>query len=385
MRYAPELIPLSRIGTLRHTTYMGAYSFDDASLFRAAEAAARADVLRPARAPWLSGTSTASISRLLFTRVLPGSAVVLASFTLPGLSLGAGFLAQAPSSRAGQSQTAKLAPAPTTPTAPTVRAAPVNTASARPRLRFIIAPDAAPARPTGASSTGASAGRIAPLAVPPRPVAAPVLLPDAAAAPVAMAATSARPLADAVSAAPKAAALAPLPSTAQPAFVAAPAAAKVPAGSVSASVPAAPPAAIAPLPQAKPQLPATAAGRVDALRVDVKSQLLARIDGKSAGKIDFRQTDAGLQVRLGSIADLLGDRYDAAQLARIRASSASNVYISLAELQAQGIPISYDPVYDEFNVGTLDTRPKARMKVHMDQISTPERGLGSTAMEQVRR
>ena len=121
------------------------------------------------------------------------------------------------------------------------------------------------------------------------------------------------------------------------------------------------------------------------MRVDVTAQLLTCVDGKTAGKVDFRQTDAGLQVRLGSIVDLLGDRYDAGQIARIRASSASNVYLPLAQLQAQDIPISYDPVYDEFNVGTIDARPKARLKVHMDQITTPERGLGSTAMEQVRR
>jgi hypothetical protein len=121
------------------------------------------------------------------------------------------------------------------------------------------------------------------------------------------------------------------------------------------------------------------------LRVDVTAQLLTCVDGKTAGKVDFRQTDAGLQVRLGSIVDLLGDRYEAGQIARIRASSGSNVYLPLAQLQAQGIPISYDPVYDEFNVGTIDARPKARLKVHMDQITTPERGLGSTAMEQVRR
>ena len=54
-------------------------------------------------------------------------------------------------------------------------------------------------------------------------------------------------------------------------------------------------------------------------------------------------------------------------------------------LQAQGVPISYDPVYDEFNVGLTDTRPKAARKVHMDQISAPERGIGATGMDQVRR
>ncbi len=49
---------------------------------------------------------------------------------------------------------------------------------------------------------------------------------------------------------------------------------------------------------------------------------------------------------------------DNAQIARIRASAASDLYLSLAQLQARGIPISYDPVYDEFNVGTVDNAPQ---------------------------
>ncbi len=101
--------------------------------------------------------------------------------------------------------------------------------------------------------------------------------------------------------------------------------------------------------------------------------------------MDFQQTTTGLAVRLGSIVDVLGDRYDPGEIARIKASAASNLYIPLAELQAQGIPISYDPVYDEFNVGQSDTRPKAARKVHMDQITTPERGLGTAVIDQVRR
>lgn len=125
------------------------------------------------------------------------------------------------------------------------------------------------------------------------------------------------------------------------------------------------------MPRPKPQqsLPAAAAKPASA-QIDVKSQLLTRIDGKTAGKVDFRQTGSGLQVRLGSIVELLGDRFDPAMIARIRASSARDVYVSLAQLQAQGIPISYDPVYDEFNVGKVDARPKAGYKVHIDQISS---------------
>jgi hypothetical protein len=119
--------------------------------------------------------------------------------------------------------------------------------------------------------------------------------------------------------------------------------------------------------------------------IDVKSQLVTRIDGKTAGAVEFQQTAGGLRVRLGSIIEVLGDRFESSQLARIRASAASNAWLSLADLQAQGIPISYDPVYDEFNVGHIDPRPKAGRKVHIDQISEPERGFGSTGIGQIRR
>jgi hypothetical protein len=186
------------------------------------------------------------------------------------------------------------------------------------------------------------------------------------------------------------AALAPLPPpVARPAPrpAAAPLASAPP---VQAARPATPVAAVAAIPATKPPLTAAKPGNntvsTDAMfGIDIKSQLVTRVDGKTAGAVDFRQTATGLSVRLGSIVDVLADRYDAAQVARIRASSAANAYIPLAELQAQGIPISYDPVYDEFNVGHTDTRPKAGRKVHIDQITAPERGLGSTGMDQVRR
>jgi hypothetical protein len=121
------------------------------------------------------------------------------------------------------------------------------------------------------------------------------------------------------------------------------------------------------------------------LAFDITSQLVTRVDGKAAGKVDFRQTTTGLSVRLGSIVSVLSDRYDPGEVARITTSAASNAYVSLADLQAQGIPISYDPVYDEFNIGQTDTRPKAARKVHIDQISAPERGAGTAAIDQVRR
>jgi hypothetical protein len=118
---------------------------------------------------------------------------------------------------------------------------------------------------------------------------------------------------------------------------------------------------------------------------DIRSQLVTRIDGRAAGTVDFQQTSTGLAVRLGSLAEVLSDRYEPAMINRIRASAAKDTYLPLSQLQAAGIPISYDPVYDEFNVGMLDTRPKAAHKVHMEQISSPERGLSTTAIDQLRR
>ncbi len=482
---------------------------------------------RPVLAASMSGASATTLSRMLWTRALPGSVAVLAALSVPGLSLGAGFLAEGQAADAAQGKDAKAA---VLRSPPVMGSAPTAAGHAPQSLRSMIAPWAAaapgvrdnyaaeqsgpiaplssallPAGPrkrvpeisaatvapvalavaalpplaeTVSAATGTTAGPVpeavrmvpailaannaggevpaapvaatsdarglggtsgalaasvlpasstpetalspreamigvgavpaatrtyapgrrealAPIAAASVPIAAPAPLSASAVPPVRLPVSA--PVSAPVSLSVAAKALAPVSAAVPAAAMAVPrvadkrpappvAARSVPAAPVPAArAPAAPAPALAPLPRAKLQVPAPGIGRPDALRVDVKSQLLTRIDGKSAGTIDFRQTDAGLQVRLGSIVDLLGDRYDAAQIARIRASSASNVYLSLAQLQAQGIPISYDPIYDEFNVGTFDARPKARLKVHMDQISAPERGLGSTAMEQVRR
>ncbi len=155
----------------------------------------------------------------------------------------------------------------------------------------------------------------------------------------------------------------------------------------SLAVQSAPPeTALTALPAVATQLePAPGLGTSATSELEIHSQLVTRVDGKAAGQLDFLQTTTGLSVRLGSIVEVLGDRYEPETLARIKASEASGMYFSLAELKAQGIPISYDPVYDEFNIGQTDTRPKAARKVHMDQISAPERGLISSGIDQVRR
>jgi hypothetical protein len=155
----------------------------------------------------------------------------------------------------------------------------------------------------------------------------------------------------------------------------------------TASAPAPEPAKAAAIAVPRPATPALAAppaGSKPAMP-EIASRLITRVDGKTAGAVDFQQTAGGLKVRLGSVVEVLADRYDPAQLARIRNSEAGNRYLSLAELQAQGVPISYDPIYDEFNVGLTDTRPKAAGKVHIDQISTPYRGMDAIGTPQAPR
>jgi hypothetical protein len=247
--------------------------------------------------------------------------------------------------------------------------------------------------------------------------AAPPVVPIAAAAPAASlpvpsapAATAPQPVAAVVASTPPARGMI---EQVKPARIAAARPAKAPA---SASTPAAAPARVAPVSAPKPASPAasasapakpaapaavaavaaprqapalsapgSAAGAARITDLDYKASLLTRVDGRSRGQVDFQQTPAGLKVRLGSVAEVLADRLPAAELARIRGSSSANAWLSLAELQAQGIPISYDPVYDEFNIGQEDTRPKAARKVHIDQISTPERNAGSATIDQIRR
>lgn len=156
----------------------------------------------------------------------------------------------------------------------------------------------------------------------------------------------------------------------------------VPAPMVAPAKPAPAPAALAAaLP--KPAPASAAPSHVEA--PGFSARLLTRVDGRATGEVDFQQTPAGLKVRLGSVAEVLAQRLPESELARIRGSASGNAWLSLAELQAQGIPISYDPVYDEFNIGREDTRPRAARKVHIDQISTPERGAGAGTMDQIRR
>lgn len=126
-------------------------------------------------------------------------------------------------------------------------------------------------------------------------------------------------------------------------------------------------------------------GTNGASAVEITSRLATRIDGRVAGELDFQQDMETLKVRIGSIVELLKDRYETAELNRIARSASGDVYLSIAQLQQAGIPISYDPVYDELAIGTKDYLPRAAHKVQVDQITAPQRDLGPIVMEQVPR
>ena len=117
--------------------------------------------------------------------------------------------------------------------------------------------------------------------------------------------------------------------------------------------------------------------------VAITSRLATRIDGRVAGELDFQQDMQTIKIRIGSIVELLKDRYETAELDRIARSASGDVYLSISQLQQAGIPISYDPVYDELAFGSKDYLPRAAHKVQVDQITTPQRDLGPIVMEQV--
>lgn len=254
----------------------------------------------------------------------------------------------------------------------------------------ILLPDEQPALRAPAGTLAEPVPEAAPASVPVPEAAARVVSVAAPVVPVQPAMLGAieqvGPARIAASAAPAAR---PVQTAPAPQIAPAPIVAKAPVAAPAARAPVSaapsPPAAVV-VPKPAPALAAPVSASPSPIAdLASKSQLVTRVDGRTAGALDFQQTAAGLKVRLGSVVEVLADRYDDAQLARIRTSAAGNAYVSLAELQAQGIPISYDPVYDEFNIGRTDTRPKAARKVHMDQISAPERGLGATGMAQVPR
>ncbi|WP_432768858.1 MAG: hypothetical protein HEQ22_16075 [Sphingopyxis sp.] len=102
------------------------------------------------------------------------------------------------------------------------------------------------------------------------------------------------------------------------------------------------------------QLPAPAALSREqraTLLTEAPTQLSLVVDGRRLGDVAIRMVDTTtVEVQLAGLLDLLAPRFDAQEFAALRGAPAAGGYVSLAQLDAAGIDLDYDPVYDELTL-----------------------------------
>lgn len=136
------------------------------------------------------------------------------------------------------------------------------------------------------------------------------------------------------------------------------------------------------LPGPDPALDASVAAQRELV---AKSRLDARINGVLAGSVEFRQLDGTIAIRLGSVVDMLHDRFSASEYEYLRAGQSGDTFVTLADLQGAGIPIKYNPAYDEVEFGIdYDDAPQAA-KVQVQQIGAPTVGADRVLIDQIPR
>lgn len=129
--------------------------------------------------------------------------------------------------------------------------------------------------------------------------------------------------------------------------------------------------------------PALSASVAPPIELVQKTQLDARVNGVLAGSVDFRQLDGTIAIRLGSVLDMLRDRYSASEFERLSAGQSSNTFVTLGALQAAGIPISYNPAYDEVEFGIDYQDAPQAAKVQVEQIGAPTLSPESVMIDQI--
>lgn len=116
-----------------------------------------------------------------------------------------------------------------------------------------------------------------------------------------------------------------------------------------------------------------------------KTKLDARVNGVLTGSVDFEQRNGTIAIRLRSVANMMRGQFSKTEFASITQGAAIDSFVTLAQLQAAGIPVSYNPAYDEVEFGIdYQDAPNAK-KVQVDQISVPTLGSELTAIEQIPR
>lgn len=131
------------------------------------------------------------------------------------------------------------------------------------------------------------------------------------------------------------------------------------------------PARAVPLPVPKTGTSGAASATDRQTELVIKSRLDARINGVVTGQVDFRQMDGTIGIRLGSVVDMLRNRYQSAELDALIGARALDAFVTLAQLQSAGIPIDYDPVYDEVDFGVDYNDAPQAVKVQVEQIGAP--------------
>lgn len=137
-----------------------------------------------------------------------------------------------------------------------------------------------------------------------------------------------------------------------------------------------------PIPEPDPDLSANAAAQAALVP---KTELDARVNGVLTGSVDFLQLDGTIAVRLRSVVGMLRDRFSSNEFSALLQGDAIDTFVPIAQLQAIGVPISYNPAYDEVEFG-IDYKdaPNAK-KVQMEQIGAPSIGQERTMIEQIPR
>ena len=116
-----------------------------------------------------------------------------------------------------------------------------------------------------------------------------------------------------------------------------------------------------------------------------KTKMDARVNGVLTGSVDFQQGQGTIAIRLRSVADVMREQFSKAEYDAILGGRSIDSFVPLAELQAAGIPINYNPAYDEVEFGIdYQDAPNAK-KVQVDQISVAPIGQDLTAIEQIPR
>lgn len=141
-------------------------------------------------------------------------------------------------------------------------------------------------------------------------------------------------------------------------------------------------ARMVPIPQPDPGLVSARVAQVELVQ---KTRLDARVNGVRTGSVEFEQREGTIAIRLGSVIDMLSDRFDGEELARLRSASAMDSFLTLAELRDAGIPISYSAAYDEIEFGIdYDDAPQAG-KVQVEQIGVPTATSEAVMIDQIPR